>query len=77
MEGVTIIATVLIIVVVSSVNNYLKEKKFQKLNEESQERHVHVIRQKNDELISVFDLVVGDIIKINDGDLISVDAVLV
>ena len=77
MEGVTIIATVLIIVVVSSVNNYLKEKKFQKLNEESQERYVHVIRQKNDELISVFDLVVGDIIKINDGDLISVDAVLV
>ena len=75
-EGLAIIVTISIVVMVASLNNYLKEKKFQKLNEESQERYCTVIRESKESHISVFELVVGDIIKITSGDVMPIDGVI-
>ena len=61
----------------ASLNNYLKEKKFQKLNEESQERYTTVIRDNIEETVSVFGLLVGDLIKIQVGDVMPVDGLVV
>ena len=60
----------------TSVNNYTKEQKFRKLNEEAQERSITVIRDGKEETISVFDLLVGDIAKIGAGDVMPVDALI-
>ena len=76
MEGVAIIVTILIVVGAASINNYLKEKKFQKLNEEAQERYVTVIRAHNEFNISIYELVVGDVVKIQSGEVMPVDCLV-
>ena len=67
-EGLDILVTVTIVVGVQSLTNYTKEKKFQKLNEESQVRYINIIRDRKEIHASVFDLVVGDIVKMSTGD---------
>lgn len=76
-EGLAILVTVAIVVTAASINNYLKEKKFQKLNEEAQERFITVMREKKEFQISIFELVVGDVIKIQAGDVMPIDALVV
>jgi Ca2+-transporting ATPase len=66
-----------IVVMVSSLNDYQKEKQFRKLNARKEDRKVKVIRDGQQVQISVFDLQVGDIMTVEPGDLISVDGVLV
>ena len=75
-EGLGIFSAILIVVLVTSINNYSKELQFRKLSEESQERNITVIRDGKEKTISVFDLVVGDIAKIGAGDVMPVDAII-
>ena len=76
LDGVAILVAITIVVLVTSINNYSKEKKFRKLNEEAQERSISVIRDGEEHNISVFDLVVGDIAKVGAGDVMPVDALV-
>lgn len=75
-EGLGIFSAILIVVLVTSINNYSKELQFRKLSEESQERNITVVRDGKEKTISVFDLVVGDIAKIGAGDVMPVDAIV-
>ena len=75
-EGLGIFSAIIIVVLVTSINNYSKELQFRKLSEESQERNITVIRDGKEKTISVFDLVVGDIAKIGAGDVMPVDAIV-
>ena len=56
-----------IIVLVSSINDYLKELQFRKLNAKRQERNITVIRAGNVETISIYELLVGDVIEVETG----------
>lgn len=76
-EGVSIIAAVVIIVSVTSFNNYVKEKQFQKLNAIAQQKNINVIRGGETLNISVYKLMVGDLVEIETGEILSVDGVLV
>ena len=76
LEGLGIFIAIAVVVLVTSINNYVKELKFRKLSEEAQERNVTVIRSGSEQTISVFDLVVGDIAKIGGGDVMPVDALV-
>lgn len=76
LEGVAILMAITIVVLVTSINNYLKEKQFQKLNEEAQERGITVIRDGKEKNISVFELLVGDIAKVGGGDVMPVDSLV-
>lgn len=53
---------VIIIVTVTSANNYIKEKQFQKLNAIATQKNVNVYRNRELVNISVYDLLVGDIV---------------
>ena len=77
MEGVAIIFAVGIVVSVSSINNYMKEKQFAKLNSEEELRDVPVTRNGERQLICIYDLMVGDILHLFTGDIIPVDGILV
>jgi Ca2+ transporting ATPase len=44
LEGASILVAVVIIVSVTSINNYVKEKQFQKLNAIAQQKNVNVYR---------------------------------
>ena len=67
-EGAAIFAAVLIVAVVSSVNNYQKELQFRKLNDAKDEKAVKVIRAGREQEISIHDMLVGDVVKLDAGD---------
>lgn len=76
-EGVAIIVAILIVVVVGSLNDWQKERQFVKLNCKKQDRDVIVIRSGKTMEVSVFDILVGDVMQLESGDMIPVDGVYI
>lgn len=76
-EGVAIIVAILVVVLVGAANDYQKEKQFTRLNSKKDSRDVVVLRSGDELMVSVYDLLVGDIIVIQTGEILPVDAVLV
>ncbi|GAA5906237.1 hypothetical protein JCM6882_006083 [Rhodosporidiobolus microsporus] len=74
-EGLAIIIAILIVVLVGSVNDWQKERQFQKLNAQKEERNVKVLRSGQERLMSVYDVLVGDILFIEPGEIVPVDGV--
>ncbi|KAK6335680.1 plasma membrane calcium [Orbilia brochopaga] len=76
-EGVAIMVAIIIVVLVGAINDYQKERQFVKLNRKKDSREVKVIRSGKSILISVYDLMVGDIVHIEAGDVIPTDGIFV
>lgn len=76
-EGTAILIAVALVVMVGSLNDWSKEKQFQKLNNKKTERNIGVLRDGTKQQISIFDLVVGDVLIIETGDILPGDAVLI
>lgn len=76
-DGVTIVAAIAVIVVASAATDWQKNQKFKKLNERKDQRNVTVIRSGRYQTISVYDVLVGDILHIEAGDVVAVDGILV
>ncbi|PWY98228.1 calcium-translocating P-type ATPase [Testicularia cyperi] len=70
-EGVAIIVAIVIVVLVGSVNDYQKELQFKKLNAKKEERDV----KGKPALMSVYDVVVGDILQLEPGEIVPCDGV--
>ena len=77
-DGVSIIVAVLVVVLVSSITNYQKETKFHELNEVQNEGTKYQITRngKTKEYISD-DILVGDLIVVNYGDIMAADLLLI
>ncbi|KAM0750630.1 putative calcium-transporting ATPase [Meredithblackwellia eburnea MCA 4105] len=76
-EGVAITVAIFIVVVVGAVNDFQKERQFQKLNAQKEERNVKVIRDGQERLMSVYDVVVGDLLCLEPGEIVPVDGIFV
>ncbi len=76
-EGTSILVAIVIIVSVTSGNNWIKEQQFKKLNEVAERKFVNVLRNGEILNVSVYDLLVGDIQEIETGEIISVDGLVV
>ncbi|ODV66986.1 calcium-translocating P-type ATPase [Hyphopichia burtonii NRRL Y-1933] len=76
-EGVAIIVAIIIIVLVGAVNDYQKERQFARLNAKKEDREIIVIRDGSQKMISIYDLLVGDIINLQTGDVIPSDCILI
>ncbi|TVY39448.1 Calcium-transporting ATPase [Lachnellula occidentalis] len=76
-EGVAIIVAIVIVVVVGSLNDFQKERQFVKLNKKKQDRDVNVVRSGRTREISVFDVLVGDVMHLEPGDMIPVDGIFI
>ncbi|KAH0551225.1 hypothetical protein GP486_007464, partial [Trichoglossum hirsutum] len=76
-EGVAIMAAVIIVVVVGAANDYQKERQFVKLNKKKADRVVKVIRSGKPREISVYSVLVGDVMIIEPGDLVPVDGIFI
>mgnify|MGYP001605124309 FL=1 len=59
------------------MNDYQKERQFQKLNAQKEERNVKVIRNGSERLMSVYDVVVGDVLHLEPGEIVPVDGVFI
>ena len=58
---------VMIITVVASGNNYMKEQQFRKLNEVASRKFINVIRNGRTINMSVYELLVGDVVHLETG----------
>lgn len=76
-EGVAIIVAISIVVIVGALNDWQKERQFRKLNMKKEDRIVKVIRSGKPITLSVHDLLVGDIMLLEPGDIIAVDGVFI
>lgn len=76
-EGVAICVAIIIVVGVGSVNDWQKEKAFVKLNAKKDDREIKVIRSGKAVVINVADVLVGDIVNLEPGDLIPVDGIFI
>ena len=77
-DGVSIVLAILVVVLVGSITNYQKELKFHELNEiQSEGTKFTVIRNETPEQLTSDDLLVGDLISVTYGDVVSADLILV
>ena len=77
-DGVSIVVAVLIVVLVGSITDYQKEQKFHELNEvQAEGTKYKLIRNGQPEDHISDDLLVGDLIMINYGDIMPADILLI
>ena len=74
-QGAAIIADILIVVLVGSLNNWQKEKQFMANEEKKEHRLVKVIRDDEAKQIHAHEVVVGDVVLIEPGDVIPCDGI--
>ncbi|KAL3005406.1 hypothetical protein AAZX31_08G218700 [Glycine max] len=76
-DGGSIAFAVLLVIVVTAVSDYRQSLQFQNLNAEKQNIQLEVIRGGRTIKISIFDIVVGDVIPLKIGDQVPADGVLI
>ena len=72
-EGGSIFIAVLLVIVGSALSNYRQETQFDKLSKISDNIKIDVVRGGRRQEISIFDIVVGDVVLLNLGDQIPAD----
>ncbi len=75
-EGVAIFVTVLIVVSVAAGTDYAKNKQFMALSDMASDIKLDVQRDGKTQKVSIFDLVVGDILWVGYGNMMPADGVL-
>ncbi|KAL2043042.1 hypothetical protein N7G274_004101 [Stereocaulon virgatum] len=76
-EGLAIEVAVVIVVLVTGLNDYRREKQFVVLNAKKEDRQVKAIRSGKSHMISVFDVMVGDVLHLESGDSVPADGILI
>ncbi|CAH1432570.1 unnamed protein product [Lactuca virosa] len=76
-DGGSIALAVIIVIVVTAISDYKQSLQFQNLNEEKQNIQLEVVRGGRRVEISIFDIVVGDVITLKIGDQVPADGVLI
>lgn len=76
-EGVAIVVAIVIVVVVGALNDWQKERQFVKLNKKKEDRSIKVVRSGRIQEISVYDLLAGDVVQLEPGDVIPVDGIFI
>jgi Ca2+-transporting ATPase len=74
-EGIAIIVVILIVIIVISLNNWQKQKKIRAFNKKNEEHLVKVIRDGGERQIHAREVVVGDVVLFESGDIIPCDGV--
>ncbi|KAH6673992.1 calcium-transporting ATPase [Plectosphaerella plurivora] len=76
-EGVAICVAILIVTLVGSLNDWQKERAFVKLNAKKDDREIKVVRSGKSYMINVHDILVGDVLHLEPGDLVPVDGIFI
>lgn len=76
-EGVAICVAILIVVIVTAINDFQKERKFANLNRKKDDRQVKATRSGKSVMISIFDVTVGDVLHLEPGDSVPADGIFI
>jgi Ca2+-transporting ATPase len=75
-EGTAILVAVVIVVLVTSLNDYSKEQQFRRLSQVADDKLIKVMRCGSQQQVSVYDLIVGDVVELGTGDEIPADGLV-
>ncbi|THU64608.1 hypothetical protein C4D60_Mb01t28250 [Musa balbisiana] len=76
-DGGSIAFAVILVIVVTAISDYRQSLQFQNLNEEKRNIQLEVIRSGRRIKVSIFDLVVGDVVPLKIGDQVPADGVVI
>ncbi|XP_029121603.1 calcium-transporting ATPase 5, plasma membrane-type [Elaeis guineensis] len=76
-DGGSIAFAVIIVILVTAISDYKQNLQFQNLNKEKQNIHLEVVRGGRRFEVSIFDLVVGDVVPLKIGDQVPADGILI
>jgi magnesium-transporting ATPase (P-type) len=74
-EGAAIITAVMIVSVVTAVNDWQKERKFRELSKESDDIKIKIVRDGGTTTTRIGHIVVGDIVEVEQGDQVPGDGI--
>ncbi|RDA91875.1 hypothetical protein CP533_0362 [Ophiocordyceps camponoti-saundersi (nom. inval.)] len=76
-DGTTVVVAIIVIILASAFNDWQQNQKFEKLNERKNQRQVTVVRSAKPQRIWIHELLVGDVLHIEAGDILAVDGILI
>ncbi|KXT15145.1 hypothetical protein AC579_7918 [Pseudocercospora musae] len=76
-EGVAIIVAITVVVLVGAINDWQKERQFAKLNKKKDARNVKVVRSGKTQELDVQQILVGDVLLVEPGDILPVDGIFI
>ncbi|CAK4033874.1 cation-transporting atpase fungi [Lecanosticta acicola] len=76
-EGCAIVIAIVVVVLFGSLTDYQKERAFVKLNAKKDDREVKVIRSGKSITINVHDVLAGDVLHLEPGDMVPVDGIFI
>ncbi|KAI3749431.1 hypothetical protein L2E82_20043 [Cichorium intybus] len=76
-EGGSIFLAVFLVIVVSAISNFRQERQFHNLSKISDNIKIDVVREGRRQKISIFDIVVGDVVILNIGDQVPADGLFI
>jgi P-type Ca2+ transporter type 2C len=76
-DGIGIILSIFLVVIVTSVSDYRQSLQFIKLDKEKKKIYVHVTRDGIRQKVLIYDIVVGDIVHLSIGDQVPADGLFV
>eukprot|EP00253_Pinus_taeda_P005264 PITA_05264 len=76
-EGLSILISIFIVVLVTAVSDYRKSLQFRDLDKEKKKIFVQVTRNGRRQKVCMYDLVVGDIVNLSIGDLVPADGIFI
>lgn len=76
-EGLGILISIFIVVLVTAVSDYRQSLQFRDLDKEKKKIFVQVTRNGRRQKVSMYDLVVGDVVNLSIGDLVPADGIFI
>lgn len=76
-DGVGIILSIFLVVMVTAISDYKQSLQFKDLDREKKKIFVQVTRDGSRQKVSIFDLVVGDVVHLSIGDQVPADGVFI
>ena len=76
-EGVAIMVAIVVVCLVGALNDFQKERQFAKLNAKKESRNIKVVRSGKTQEINIIEVLVGDVLLVEPGDILPVDGILI
>lgn len=76
-EGVAIVVAIAVVVLASSLVDWSKEHRFAQLNRKKQDRFIKAVRSGKTIEMSIHDLMAGDVVLLEPGDVVPADGILI
>ncbi|KAG4996877.1 hypothetical protein AAZX31_10G103100 [Glycine max] len=76
-DGLGIILSIFLVVIVTAISDYQQSLQFRDLDKEKKKIFVQVTRDRKRQKVSIYDLVVGDIVHLSTGDQVPADGIYI